>query len=245
MIIKETFQDLDTPSGLMRTYIYQPQAEGRYPAIILYSEIFQQTGPIKRAAAMYAGHGFVVAVPEIFHELEPIGEVLNYDQAGADRGNSNKIKKTIESYDSDTKLLIAFLKDYPACNGRIGAVGICIGGHLSFRAAMNSEILGAACFYATDIHKRSLGKGMNDNSLERIPDIKGELMMIWGRQDPHISEEGRRVIQNKLEQAETRYTWHEFNAAHAFMRDEGQRYDPELSLICYNLVIGFMRRVLA
>ena len=25
------------------------------------------------------------------------------------------------------------------------------------------------------------------------------------------------------------FTWHEFNGQHAFMRDEGPRYDPELS----------------
>ena len=32
---------------------------------------------------------------------------------------------------------------------------------------------------------------MNDDSLERARDIRGELMMIWGRQDPHIPLEGR------------------------------------------------------
>jgi hypothetical protein len=28
---------------------------------------------------------------------------------------------------------------------------------------------------------------------------------------------------------------------HAFMRDEGARYDPELALTCYGLVIGLFR----
>lgn len=35
---------------------------------------------------MLASHGFVVAVPEIYHELESAGTVLAYDEAGAERG---------------------------------------------------------------------------------------------------------------------------------------------------------------
>ncbi|HBH81057.1 MAG TPA: dienelactone hydrolase, partial [Nitrospira sp.] len=67
----------------MRTYLVRPNGEGCYPGVVLYSEIFQVTGPIRRTAAMLASHGFVVAVPEIFHELEPAGTVLAYDEAGA------------------------------------------------------------------------------------------------------------------------------------------------------------------
>jgi carboxymethylenebutenolidase len=123
-------------------------------------------------------------------------------------------------------------------------MGICIGGHLSFRAAMNPEIEAAACFYATDIHKRSLGAGMNDNSLDRIKDIKCEIMMVWGRQDPHIPQEGRETIYKAMTAAGSNFTWHEFNAAHAFMRDEGPRYDPQLALACYGLVLELFHRKL-
>jgi carboxymethylenebutenolidase len=76
MIIKDNdFADIETPTGPMRTYIFRPVADGKYPGILLFSEIFQVTGPIRRAAAMLAGHGFVVAVPEIYHEFEPAGTV--------------------------------------------------------------------------------------------------------------------------------------------------------------------------
>src|SRR5258708_14950868 len=96
MILQEDAPvDIATPSGPMRTYVYRPAAPGRYPGLVFFSEIFQRTGPIKRTAAMLAGNGFVVAVPEIFHELEPPGAELAYDQAGADRGNQHKTAKTL------------------------------------------------------------------------------------------------------------------------------------------------------
>src|SRR4051812_46157460 len=161
MLIKDAETiDLPTPTGPMRSYLLRPAAPGKYPALLLFSEIFQVTGPIRRTAAFLAGHGFLVLVPEIFHEFDPAGTVLAYDTAGADRGNAHKITKELSSYDADSRIALDYLHSHPNCTGRLGVVGICIGGHLAFRAAMNPHVQAATCFYATDIHKRSLGKGM-------------------------------------------------------------------------------------
>ena len=247
----QEFTDLSTPSGPMRTFVFRPAAKGRYPGLVLYSEIFQMTGPIQRTAAWLAGHGFVVAVPEIFHEYEPAGMALGYDTDGADRGNWCKVNKPLAAYDADTRAVIDFLKQHPQCTGDLGAIGICIGGHLSFRCALNPEILASACFYATDIHRddpqpRGLGAGMADDSLERARrgDIKGELLMIWGRQDPHIPFSGRTQVREALETSGTNYQWLEFNAAHAFLRDEGPRYNPVLAQQCLGLSIELFKRKL-
>jgi carboxymethylenebutenolidase len=243
MIIKSgEYVDIPTLTGPMRTYIFRPVAAGKYPGVVFYSEIFQVTGPIRRTAAMLAGHGYVVAVPEIYHELEAPGTVLAYDEAGAERGNANKIAKEIASYDDDARATLEFLKGLDHCTGRLGVMGICIGGHLAFRAAMQHGVLAAACFYATDLHSRSLGKGKHDDSLERAGEIKGEILHIWGRQDPHVPLDGRNLIKARLEEVGARFTWHEVNAAHAFLRDEGPRYDPALAYRCLGLVFELFHR---
>src|SRR4051812_49698991 len=114
MIIKDSeTNDLETPRGPMRTYVFRPSAPGRYPGVVLFSEIFLVTGPIRRTAALLAGHGHVVAVPEVYHELEPPGTVLAYDQAGADRGNAHKINKELSSYDADARAALDFLGSHP------------------------------------------------------------------------------------------------------------------------------------
>jgi carboxymethylenebutenolidase len=231
----EGFATLSTSTGAMRTYVLRPSGTGRYPGILLFSEIFQVTGPIRRIGAILAGHGFVVAIPEIYHELEPAGTVLAYDEAGAARGNAHKITKEISAYDSDARAVLAHL----------GAIGVCIGGHLAFRAALNPEVLAAACFYATDIHSGSLGKGKQDNSLARAVEIRGELLHVWGRQDPHIPLSGRELIHVRLEETGVHFQWLEVNAAHAFLRDEGPRYDPGLARLCYELVFDLFHRRLS
>lgn len=245
MTLKGTeFADLPTPSGPMRTHVFRPAAEGKYPGILLYSEIFQVTGPIQRTAALLAGHGFVVAVPEIYHEFLPAGTVLAYDQAGADKGNELKTAKELASYDADARAALDFLRAHPASTGQLGVMGICIGGHLSFRASMNPGVLAGVCFYATDIHKRGLGQGKCDNTLDRVPELTAEMLMIWGRQDPHVPREGRALLHNAMADANLNFTWHEFNGQHAFLRDEGHRYDPALALTCYGLVLELFKRKL-
>ncbi|MES2310042.1 MAG: dienelactone hydrolase family protein [Verrucomicrobiota bacterium] len=243
-ILDQEFVDLPTNHGPMRCYIVRPAGEGKYPGVILFSEIFQVTGPIRRTASQIAGQGFVVIVPEIYHEFLSPGTVLAYDQAGADKGNELKIAKELSSYDDDARACIDFLQKSPHCTGKIGSMGMCLGGHLSFRCAMNPEILAGVCFYATDIHKRALGKGMNDNSLDRIPEIKGEILMIWGRQDPHIPGEGRQIVYQALNAANTNFQWLEFNGAHAFLRDEGNRFNPALASLCYQQAFELFRRKL-
>jgi carboxymethylenebutenolidase len=244
VVIDGEFVDLPSPTGVMRTHIVRPAVEGRFPGIVLFSEIFQVTAPIRRTAVQLAGHGYVVAVPEIYHESEPAGTVLAYDQAGSDRGNTLKTEKTVAAYDDDARAAIAHLRGRPDCTGRVGVMGICIGGHLAFRAAMNPEVSGAVCFYATDIHKGSLGAGMKDDSLARTGEIDCELMMVWGRQDPHVPTEGRMKLLARLNEVGTKLNWHEVNGAHAFLRDEGVRYDPEHARNMIGLALDLFHRTL-
>ncbi|HSZ25139.1 MAG TPA: dienelactone hydrolase family protein [Cytophagaceae bacterium] len=244
MNIVETSVLLPTPTGMMRTVLLMPKETGKYPCLILYSEIFQLTGPIMRSAAIMAGHGFIVALPEIYHEKLGAGTVLGYDDAGKDIGNQLKIETPVESYDQGVVAILDYMKKHENCSGRFGSIGFCLGGHLAFRAGLHPKVEASACFYATDIHSGGLGAKGTCDTFERIPELKGEIMMLWGRQDPHVPKEGRVKIYNELSKQDLNFTWHEFNAAHAFMRDEGDRYNPSLAQDCYNLAVGLFNRVL-
>ncbi len=249
MQIKNYTVDIQTPTGTMRCYVYRPKTEAadglkKYPAILLYSEIFQQTGPIRRSAQTMAGHGFIVLVPEVFHELNPLGTVLGYDDAGRDKGNADKIAKPLEAHDTDTQALLDYLATLDAYSGKTGAMGFCLGGGLAYRAALHPAIAATSCFYATDIHSGMVPSQPGNDSLARTGEIRGELQMVWGKQDPHIPAAGRAVVYQKLAAEAVNFTWHEFNGVHAFMRDEGERYDAELALLGYQLAIGMFQRVL-
>ncbi len=68
--------------------------------------------------------------------------------------------------------------------------------------------------------------------------------MGWGRQDPHIPREGRAEIYSALTDHGVHFQWHEFNNAHAFLRDEGYRYDPATAQISYSMILELFKRKL-
>jgi carboxymethylenebutenolidase len=239
-----SFFDLPTPTGAMRVHRFLPQ-EGSWPAVILYSEIYQMTGPIRRLAARLACEGFEVLVPEVYHEYEAPGTVLAYDKEGTDRGNFLKFEKPVAAFDADAKALIDAVTGSPDYRWKsVGTLGFCLGGHLAFRAALDPRVAASTCWYPTDIHSATLGKGQSDDTLARSGEIVAELLLIWGRQDPHVPAEGRRKIYDALTSKGRNFQWHEFNAAHAFARDEGLRYDEAATRIGFDMTLEIFKRKL-
>lgn len=228
MIVRDETLDVPTPTGPMRMHLVGPAVPGRFPGVLMFSEIYQVTGPIRRLAAMVAGQGYLVAMPEVYHEHEAPGAALAYDQAGTDRGNALKVLKPVADFDADAAAGLGALAAHPACKGRLATFGVCLGGHLAYRAALDPRVSAAACFYPTDIHSGTLGAGRSDDSLARMVELKAETLFVFGRRDPHIPFAGREAIRARLEAVGAAYAWHEVDAAHAFLRDEGPRYDPAL-----------------
>jgi carboxymethylenebutenolidase len=246
MILRsDEHDDLPTAAGgTMRVHWFRPAGEGQFPGLVLYSEIYQVTDPIRRLAAFFAGHGHVVAVPEVYHDYEAPGTVLRYDAEGTARGNDLKVTKPVAGFDADAGLVLGALAGHAACLGRLGTMGVCLGGHLAYRAALDPRVSAAAFFYPTDIHSGTLGEGRSDDSLARMADLRAETLFVFGRQDPHVPFAGREAIRARLEEVGATYEWHEVNGQHAFLRDEGPRYDPALFVAATGWALTLFGRVL-
>ncbi|KAL0637626.1 hypothetical protein Q9L58_003350 [Maublancomyces gigas] len=251
VLINESHHDVVTSGGTtMRVFLFHPVIPGypnaKFPGVVVFSEIYQVTGPVARFARQIAGHGYICAAPSVYHDFEG-PDALAYDGPGTDRGNEYKIKKAVTSYDEDAKLCIDLLQGLGTCTGKVGATGMCLGGHLAFRCSLDPRISSAVCYFATDIHSSTLGLGKSDNSLARIPEIKGELAMIFGKMDNHVPPAGRDLIRKTLHEAGRKFSFYEFTwAQHAFIRDEESkgRYDPGLSKICFEILLELFTRTL-
>ncbi|KAJ3413773.1 hypothetical protein HDV05_007593 [Chytridiales sp. JEL 0842] len=252
MIITEHTKDVRTSNGsTMRIHFFEPTLlrefpRAKIPGVAVFTEIYQVTGPVERFCRQIAGNGYIVACPESYHEFEAPGTVIPYDEEGTDRGNAYKITKLLSAYDEDATLTLDGLQSHPNCNGRLGSTGMCLGGHLAFRAAFDPRVLASVCYFATDIHGGTLGKGKKDDSLARSKEIRGECVMIFGKHDNHVPPEGRKLIYNTLQQHHVDFGWVELPAQHAFIRDELSkgRYDPPLTKICFEVLLELFQRKL-
>ena len=242
MILEESSVELTTPTGPLSKLCLSPGQSRTPPRHGPFSEISRRPGPVGRdwprccARERLGGRG-----ARIFHELELAGTVLGSIKRAPiaatmtrrpdGRGLRRRRARCAQSSRGPRGLQRSTL-----CHGRLH------GGHLAFRLRVDARVRATACFYATDIHKGSLGLG-GDDSLARAGEIEGELMMVWGRQDPHRPPGRPRKNPSPTSGDQpTGARWHEFNAAHAFLRDEGPRYNPALALIAYRMAIDLFAR---
>ena len=102
---------------------------------------------------------------------------------------------------------------------------------------------GTALWYPTGLHDGKLGRDTSD-ALGRAGEIGSELLLIFGTRDPHTPPAGRTRVKAALDEAGTRYQWHEYDAELAFGRDVGPRFDPEATDRAFAETVTFFKRVL-
>ncbi|KAM7199616.1 putative Carboxymethylenebutenolidase [Rhypophila sp. PSN 637] len=265
MLIKESHADVQIVANgketSMRIFLFHPTIPGypnaRFPGVVLFSEIYQVTGPVARFARQIAGQGYIVAAPSSYHDFTG-PEPLAYDVPGTDQGNEWKVVKTLESYDEDSYKTVDYLLSLPTCTGRVGTTGMCLGGHLALRASLDPRITACVAYFATDVHSRTLGpndgpngsstiESTSNHTLDKLSNIKGEVAMIFGIKDTHVPDAGRDLIRLKLREAGVCFSFHEFAwSQHAFIRDELSkgRYDPAITKACFEVLLEMFGRVL-
>src|SRR5205085_4985844 len=108
MVITTEHVDIDVGGSAMRVLVSAPSEEGKYPGVLLYSDIFQLTGPTVRACARLAGYGFVVAAPEIYHRLEPQGMVIPFDDEGRTRGLDDAAHTRVAEFAADCRAALDY-----------------------------------------------------------------------------------------------------------------------------------------
>jgi carboxymethylenebutenolidase len=218
-----------------------PVGPGRWPGVLVYTDIFQLTESTLRTARRLASAGFVVCVPEIYPRTDVAGVALEFDDEGKAAGLAAAGQTTTEQFDADRVAVLDFLQ--PRLGGAdVFAAGFCIGGHLAFRAALDPRVSATVCFYPTGLHNGALGADADAGSLARAADIQGRLMIIFGSQDPHVPADARLEILSALYAAGHQdLELHVYaGGEHAFMRDVGARHDPMLTDHALTEAVSFL-----
>ena len=238
-----TTELLELPSLRLRVFV--PGGAGKFPGVLAFSDIFQHTAAHVRLCTRFAARGFVVVSPELYGRFEPRGTVFDFE-ADRQRALDAAAKLQLAWLDEDLAASLAAVQAHPrVVEGPVHALGWCLGGHLAFRAACSPEVRSTVCFYATGLHSDSVGAAVGAApSLARAGEVKGELLMVWGSRDPHIPREGRQKIHGALAAAGTAVHSLTFDAEHAFMRDEGPRWEPAAADEAFGAAVRLLTREL-
>lgn len=160
---------------------------GKGPGLLVIQEIFGVNEHIRAVADQYAADGYTVIAPDIFWRDEKRLE-LNYDQAGFDKGLALLGKLDVDLVAQDLKAAVATLRGHAACTGKVGSVGFCMGGLLSFAAAAHAGVDTAVCYYGGGIHQH----------LDLAKDIKVPVLFHFAEKDGYIPASAVEAVRNAM-----------------------------------------------
>jgi len=137
---------ISADGGVVPAYVAQPTGAPR-GAVVVLQEIFGVNSHIREVADGYAAEGYVAVAPATFHRVQP--EVaLGYSEA--DMGVGFGYKTAVEALPAPGVMPdIQAAIDHAAnlSGGKVGIVGYCWGGLLTWRAACTLQGLSAAVPY--------------------------------------------------------------------------------------------------
>ena len=187
-------------------------ASGYGPGIVVLQEIFGINSFMRSVADWYAAHGFVALCPDLFWRMER-GVVLTED----DRPKAFQLYQDLDEAKAveDSAAALELLRKHPACSGRVGAVGFCLGGNLAYLLSVRFKPDCAVGYYGVSIEK----------SLDEAKNLNNPLLLHIAGADQFCPPEAQAQIHAALD-ANPLVTIHDYpGLGHAFGRTGGEHYD--------------------
>jgi carboxymethylenebutenolidase len=231
--------------GRMGGYLARPESPGPHPAVLVFMEIFGVNPHIRDVAERVAREGYVALAPDYFHRTGP-GAEYGYDDAGF--GAGMKLLGALRSDEmvADAKAAIAWLRGRKDVRGdRIGAMGFCIGGHMTYLVACETDLRAAASFYGGGIAAPQ-GPGGQPSTLGRTGKIRGKILCLFGGKDAFIPIDQVDAVRDALAAAKARHEVVVYpDADHGFFCDQRATYQERAAKDAWEKVKKLFREELA
>ena len=229
----------------MGAYLARPSAPGTYPAVLVFMEIFGVNSHIRAVTERVAAEGYVALAPDFFHRTGP-GVEYGYDETGINEGIKLLNQLQADEMIADARASLSFLKRKNYVQGdRIGAIGFCVGGHMTYLTACETDVRAAASFYGGGIAGPQ-GFGGGPSTLSRTGKIGGKIVCLFGEKDAAIPLDQVDAIRAELN---THNIAHEVvvypGAEHGFFCDQRGSYNTDAAADAWERVTALFAAELA
>src|SRR6266567_4494769 len=174
--------------GEFDAYMALP-ASGYGPGIVVLQEIFGVNEYMRTVCDWYASHGFVAICPDLFWRQEPGIQVTDRSEAEWQKAFSLYQGLDEAKAVEDSAAAAEFLRKHPACNGRVGAVGFCLGGNLAWLLSVRFKPDCAVGYYGVGIEK----------SLDEANNLNSPLMLHIAGKDQYCPPDAKKEIHAALD----------------------------------------------
>jgi carboxymethylenebutenolidase len=204
-----------TADGDFDCYVARPAGPGPAPAVVVCQEIFGIKHFVRATADRLAAQGYLAVAPDLFWRIKPGIDITDQTEAEWKEAfgyyNAFDVPKGVE----DIATAIDAVRADPACDGKVGAIGFCLGGLLAFLTATRTSVDATVVYY---------GGGM-DNFVGEADKLRRPLLIQLAGDDAYIPKEAQDKITAALKDRPGVEVHIYPGRDHAFARDGGQNYD--------------------
>jgi carboxymethylenebutenolidase len=226
--------DVNTADGSFKAYIARP-AILPAPAIVVIQEIFGVNADLRDTCDELAAQGYFALSPDLFWRLEPDVDLSDQTEEEWKQGFALYTAFDYTAGVSDIAATMRLARSLPGTNGKIGLMGYCLGGLMTFLTTARRGADASVVFYG----------GNTEKHLDEAQNIQSPLLMHLGEEDEYISKDAQRAIicslgANKFAEIHT-YP----GCRHAFARHRGIHFDQNAARLANSRTTRFFNTHLA
>lgn len=224
---------ITTADGAFSAYVARP-AQPPSAAVVVIQEIFGVNQVMREITDGLAAQGFLAICPDLFWRIEPGIELTDHSDAEWQRAFTLFNAFDVDAGIQDIAATISAIRQDPACNGKVGAVGFCLGGLLAYLTATRTDIDAAAAYYGVGV----------DGRLAEADKLTRPLLMHIAEEDGFVPKEAQALIINALKNNKLVEIHTYPGCDHGFARTGGQHYDADAAALAGQRTLDFFRKTL-
>ena len=225
---------IKTDDGQFAAYVARP-SNSKAPAIVVIQEIFGVNAVMRGVCDELAAAGFLAVCPDLFWRIEPGIDITDQSEA--------EWKKAFELYNAfdveagvkDIAATIDHVRALPEVNGKVGAVGFCLGGLLAYLTATRTDADASVAYYGVGIEKHLV-----ESEKQAHP-----LLMHVAEEDQFVPKEAQALILAQLKNHPQVEIFTYPGRDHAFARQGGEHYDAADAKLAGGRTLAFFNQHLA
>lgn len=222
---------ITTPDGSFEAYVARPAASPA-PAVVVIQEIFGVNAVMREMTDRLAGEGYLAICPDLFWRIEPGIDITDQSEAEWKRAFELFNAFDVDTGVTDVAATIDQIRQDPSCNGKVGAVGFCLGGLLAFLTAARTDSDATVAYYAVGLEGR----------VAEADKLAHPLMLHIAEEDQFVPKEAQAVILQALKDHPLIEIHSYPGRDHAFARTGGQHYDEADAKLANGRTLTFFKQ---
>ena len=241
-MIAETIGIRGHDGDLIDSYLARPLGEGPFPGVLVAHHMPGWDEWSKEVVRRFAHHGYTAICPNLHHRVGP-GPLEEVVQRVRDGGGSRDDRVI-----GDLEGALDLLRSLPSSSGRVGIIGFCSGGRISYMAGCKIPSLDAAvdCWGGNVVAPADrLTPNQPVSVIDMTPDLACPVLGLFGNDDGNPDPAQVDRIEAELKKHGKTYEFHRYDGAgHAFFRWERASHRPEQAEDGWQKVFAFYERYL-